>query len=380
MIDNLKISLQEFTGDFGNCKPIKSGSRWRNYILFRSSRSDAPLSVGYDKHSHRLNIKGSIRKWYFEDASTTNDLGAEQAKEAFEELAELLLISVEELRRGAITQCELGLNIPLRCPASVFTSTLVAYGTYQLERRDGSVTFYRTDNHRKKERLAQGRKPYKQKVACIYDKLSEIEYHRATQRELKKSSITTADHNILRIEFVLHNRQAFKSRKIGECSLLGGLLDNYDSLYLVWAREYKKLFFQPKLDRNSPNYPKSDRGIIDNLEENGYDKIIADLDNDPEFDKRKRTEARGILQATIALTTIRLEGDVNYHRVGLSAAIHKCLTRGQEELDWEIRDIREVVATLHARYLSTTAKKHIKSYRRLVLAEQGEIDNKGKKS
>lgn len=379
MLDNVKISLQEFTGDFDNCKPIKSGSRWRNYILFRSSRSDASLSVGYDKHSHRLNIKGSIRKWYFEDASTTNDLGAEQAKEAFEELAELLLISVEELRRGAITQCELGLNIPLHCPASVFTSTLVAYGTYPLERRDGSVTFYRTDNHRERERLAQGYKPYKQKIACIYDKLSEIEYHKASQRGLKKSSVTTADHNILRIEFVLHNRQAFKSRKIGECSVLGGLLDNYDSLYLVWAKEYQRLFFQPKLDRNSPNYPECDRGIIDRLSEEGYDKICTSLDSDPEFDKNSRAEARGLLRATIVLTAIRCDGDVAHQRVHLSVAIHKYLTRGQDHWGWKIRDLRKVISTLHARYLSTIDKRHYKSIRRLAIAEQGGIDNKGEK-
>lgn len=379
MLDNVKISLQEFAGDFDNCKPIKSGSRWRNYILFRSSCSNASLSVGYDKHSHRLNIKGSIRKWYFEDASTTNDLGAEQAKEAFEELAELLLISVEELRRGAITQCELGLNIPLRCPASVFTSTLVAYGTYQLERRDGSVTFYRTDNHRKRERLAQGRKPYQQKVACIYDKLSEVECHRARQRGLKKSSITTADHNILRIEFVLHNRQAFKSRKIGECSLLGGLLDNYDSLYLVWAREYQKLFFQPKLDRNSPNCPNSIRDVVDQLSEEGYSCMVSPPNHAPDHDAKSMADLRDMLRAIIAVSTSRTKGDSNYHRAGLSLAIYQYLLEGRKAWGWKVQAPLKVLQTLFGSNLNIRTNRYIKMIRRIALTEQGEIDNKGKK-
>lgn len=175
MIDNIKISLNGFTGSFDNCSLRPNAKEWVNYFLYRSNKSNAPLALGYHIPSHRLNIRGSIRKWYFEDTSSTQDLSIQQAKEAFEEVAELLLVSFEELRQGHITQCELGLNIPLRGSASVFTSTLVAYSTYDIEQRDGSVTFYRKDRYRDKERSSHKRNAWKQKVACIYDKLAEVE-------------------------------------------------------------------------------------------------------------------------------------------------------------------------------------------------------------
>ena len=110
MIDNIKISLNGFTGSFDNCSLRPNAKEWENYFLYRSNKSNAPLALGYHIPSHRLNIRGSIRKWYFEDTSSTQDLSIQQAKEAFEEVAELLLISFEELRQGHITQCELGLN------------------------------------------------------------------------------------------------------------------------------------------------------------------------------------------------------------------------------------------------------------------------------
>ena len=302
MIDNIKISLNGFTGSFDNCSLRPNAKEWENYFLYRSNKSNAPLALGYHIPSHRLNIRGSIRKWYFEDTSSTQDLSIQQAKEAFEEVAELLLISFEELRQGHITQCELGLNIPLRSSASVFTSTLVAYSTYEIEQRDGSVTFYRKDRYRDKERRSHKRNAWKQKVACIYDKLAEVASKSTTRKKDKQASVVAKAKNILRIEFIMPNRQAFKTHKIGHCSILGGLLDSYGYLYEVWAKEYKKLFFQSKLDRNSLYLAnEAERDIVDHLEKK--EQFFLTLEHFNDLSVQDRAQVKAQLQSIISLAT-----------------------------------------------------------------------------
>ena len=377
MIDNIKISLNGFTGSFDNCSLRPNAKEWENYFLYRSNKSNAPLALGYHIPSHRLNIRGSIRKWYFEDTSSTQDLSIQQAKEAFEEVAELLLISFEELRQGHITQCELGLNIPLRSSASVFTSTLVAYSTYEIEQRDGSVTFYRKDRYRDKERSSHKRNAWKQKVACIYDKLAEVESKSTTRKKDKQASVVAKVKNILRIEFIMPNRQSFKTHKIGHCSILGGLLDSYGYLYEVWAKEYKKLFFQPHLDRNSPYLAnEAERDIVAHLEK--QEQLFLALGHFNDLSVQAKAQVKAQLQSIISLATHRSSQNAASRKVGLSLDVHSYLSLGRKDFGWEIENFPLVTRTLFGSPLSKQALNITQSRINKVKREISR-NNKGKK-
>ena len=377
MIDNIKISLHGFTGSFENCSLRTSGGEWENFFLYRSNESDAPLALGYHVPSHRLNIRGSIRKWYFKDAYSIQDLSAQEAKEAFEEIAELLLVSLEELRLGNITQCELGLNIPLQCPTSVFTSTLVAYSTYDIEQRNGSVTFYRRDSYRDKERSAHKRNAWKQKVACIYDKIMEVKSKSTMRGKNKQATVIAKNHNILRIEFILPNRQAFKNHKIEQCSLLGGLLDSYGCLYEVWAKEYKKLFFQPQLDRNSLYLAnEAERDIVDHLEKQEQFFLILGYFND--LSVQARAQVKALLQSIISLATHRSSENATCRKVGLSLAVYRYLSAGRKDLGWKIENYPLVTRTLFGSPLSKQALNITRS-RINKSKREASRNNKGKK-
>ena len=381
MIDNIKISLCAFTGSFDNCRlrSHSKGKEWVNYYLLRSNKSNAPLALGYHIPSCRLNIRGSIRKWYFEDTSSTQDLSAQEAKDAIEEIAELLLISPEQLRQGNITQCELGLNIPLQCSASVFTSTLVAYSTYDIAQQNGSVTFYRRDSYRDKERSAYKRDAWKQKVACIYDKIAEVGSKSIARKKDKQAYLVAQAPGILRIEFILPNRQAFKNHKIGQCSTLGGLLDSYDCLYEVWAREYKKLFFQSKLDRDSIYLVnESEREIVNHLEK--VEPFFLALRHFKDLSVKERAQVKAELQSIISLATHTSNDNVVYRKVGLSLAVHEYLSLGRNLRGWEIKNFQLVSKILFGSPLSKQALNSIQRRRNRIKREVScSNNNKGKK-
>jgi hypothetical protein len=300
MIDWIKITLKDFTGNFEKCKREDDGVHkdtgliYENYTLpnHRQTPKQHRMKIARQAGSSKIYVKGSIRKWC-NHRDTFADLSANEFEETLKKLAEKLCIPFEELCRASFTQCEIGLNIRTRIPCYEIIPMVVRYGALKQTIAGGSAYF---------EGAAKKLK--------IYDKAKEIADNASgvrNRRTLKSVSNVMRKHNynLLRIEYTLRDRNSFAQYKLGHIKTVGDLIAHYSDLYEFWCRETNRItLFNPatKPDRNRLRKKEDyERGLL--LALHGFEKAI-EL-NEQNINKNKptasvsRSKALGKLLAVV---------------------------------------------------------------------------------
>lgn len=237
MIDGIKqyFSASQFKGNFDNCvlqEQKEDRTEWRLY----NPQNRSHMSI-WKYNNGVVTIKGSLRKWYFGNNSV-KDLTLVSCIEATNYLAERLGLSWESLCSAKISQVEFGLNIPISIPFSILSKKIVSYGTHRKRNvigkgitKENYGTIYFGEHKNKNE----------DKHDCefrlkIYDKYKEIE----DKRDFVDDTILP-DTNIMRIEFTADDKDTFKRKGLPRISNIQELIQNWQSLYELWAREVGRI-------------------------------------------------------------------------------------------------------------------------------------------
>lgn len=229
MVDNLKQHLLRFTGNFKNCKFIREEEKFIIYHLSRSKeKNDHKLRIKFYKLTNKVEISGSLRKWCFGKQSL-RDLTLSSFIMTLKKLAKVLNISIQELCRAGFTQCEIGLNIWVKCSCEDIISKIIDYHHLKRELREkGTLYFFGTS-----------------KKLIIYNKGDEIVDN--TQKSKRTSKAKTFEilkrkgYHFLRMEFKLYNQKSFKQHHLGYISTIGDLINNFSNLYEFWCAEISDL-------------------------------------------------------------------------------------------------------------------------------------------
>lgn len=260
MIDNIKITLRDFSGNLDNCKYIKEGKYDYFYFLSNSDSSKAArLLVRKNKVNGSLVISRSIRKWYFNKGSLL-DLTAKSFKRVMEKLAKDLNISFEELCQGKITQCEIGQNVRVKVPIAEIIPYLVDYG--HLERRqieNGTVYF----NGRVKKLI-------------VYDKVAEIAVRGIKAKKRALDILEEKGYHFLRIEFKLFYQKSFNQHNMGHISTVGDLIFNFFNLYEFWTHQINRIIVFPTIEKDIQNMTQKEQLIGDGLNHLGFEKFVEE--------------------------------------------------------------------------------------------------------
>lgn len=272
MVDRIKITLKNFSGNFDNCKLITNEEyikhpekkKYDNYVLRNNTSFDKhDLELSKSVKTGNVIIEGSIRRWHFNDASLL-DLKQDSFEKALRNIAKKLNISFEELKKGKITQCEIGLNIKVSIYAIDILPMVVNYS--QLDRipnweDQGTLYFDGTD-----------------KQAKLYAKPKEIadksSYGKQGQRKHAFERMRIKGNDFLRIEFTLKYQRSFNHHGMTYIRSLADLINNYSDLYYFWAKEANRFILLNKLDYQKKALTSKDKYIIDGLKNLGYEKFL----------------------------------------------------------------------------------------------------------
>lgn len=241
MTDGIKLyfTATQFKGNFDNCilqEQKEDRTEWRLY----NPQNRSHMSI-WRYNNGVVTIKGSVRKWYFGNNSV-KDLTLLQFIEATNHIAERLSMSWTNFRIAKVSQVELGLNIPISIPFSVLSKKIVSYGTHKKSnvigkgRTKGNYGTLYFGEHKSKYGDVDDNKHDCEFRLKIYDKCKEIE----DKRDFVDDTILP-DANIMRIEFTADDKDTFKRKGLPRISDINGLINNWHSLYELWAREVGRI-------------------------------------------------------------------------------------------------------------------------------------------
>ncbi len=293
MIDSIKITLKDFTGNFNNCREAKSKNVLKSPDEKEYYNYRLPNKTKFDKHSLKVtNVKGakinnvyligSLRKRANHKA-TFNDLTKDKFERTIRNLAKDLNISYKEIRRAEFTQCEIGANINMSYPAKEILRMVVAYSSLKRddENIDKGTLYFKTKGKSKNE----------SKRVKLYAKDLEIannsHWKKREHRDEAFARMRECGNHMLRIEFTLNFHSSFKSHQMGYIKTIGDLIDNYYDLYEFWTREVAKFVFYNRLDYSNTKPTPKEKYIIAGLEELGFEWFIDEYQN--VYSKEKKT-------------------------------------------------------------------------------------------
>lgn len=280
MIDSIKITLKDFSGNFDCCREISSKKvfanpnekEYGNYRLANKTKFDKhSLKVAHTKRTNTVHIVGSLRKRAYHKA-TFNDLTKHRFEQTIRSLAKDFNISYEEICKAEFTQCEIGANINMSYPAKEILHMVVAYSS--LKRDDKCINkgtlYFKTKGDPKNE----------SKRVKLYAKDLEIannsHWKKREQRDKAFARMRECGNNMLRIEFTLNFHSSFQSHQMGHIETIGDLIDNYYDLYEFWTREVAKFVFFNQLDCSNAKPTQKEKYIIVGLEELGFEWFVEE--------------------------------------------------------------------------------------------------------
>ncbi len=276
MVDKIRITLKDFSGNFENCKNITKKEfidfpdrkQYDNFVLRNGTELDKhDLSVSQAKKTKNKNvtIEGSIRKWNFNNA-TLLDLTQKSFEKALRNIAKELNVPFDELRQGQITQCEIGLNISVSIHAIDILPMVVDYAHFKrYANRIDEGTLYFIGSEKSAKLYAKPKE--------IADKSSIIKQEK---RRMAFKIMQDKGNDFLRIEFTLDDQNAFNHHKMKHIQNLGDLLDNYSDLYRFFVREIKRFVIFNKLSYQEEKLTPKERHIIFGLENFGYETFLEE--------------------------------------------------------------------------------------------------------
>lgn len=274
MVDRIRITLKNFSGDFENCKNITKKEfidypdrkQYDNFVLRNNTELDKhDLSVSQTMSTKKVVIEGSIRRWNFNNA-TLLDLTQISFERALRNIAKKLNISFEELRQGDVTQCEIGLNINVSIQAIDILPMVVNYAHLD----------------RKTEKIDEGTLYFigSEKSVKLYAKPKEIaDKSSIIKQEGRRNAFKIMQdkgNDFLRIEFTLDDQNAFNHHKMKHIQNLGDLLDNYSDLYRFFVREIKRFVIFNKLSYQDKKLTPKEKHIIYGLENFGFETFLEE--------------------------------------------------------------------------------------------------------
>lgn len=274
MVDRIKITLKDFSGNFENCENITKKEfieypdrkQYDNFVLRNKTELDRhDLSISKTKKTGIVTIEGSIRKWNYNNA-TLLDLTQTSFERALRNIAKDLNISFDELRQGNVTQCEIGMNVNVSIQAIDILPMVVNYAHIKryAERIDEG-TLYFIGSEKSAKLYAKPKE--------IADKSSIIKQER---RRIAFKIMQDKGNDFLRIEFTLDDQNAFNHHKMKHIQNLGDLLDNYSDLYRFFVREIKRFVIFNKLSYQEEKLTPKERHIIFGLENFGYETFLEE--------------------------------------------------------------------------------------------------------
>ena len=273
MVDRVKITLEDFSGNFENCKNITrkefieypDRKQYDNYVLPNKTKLDKHNLAISQSRKGTVTIKGSIRKWNFNNA-TLLDLTRKSFEKALQNIAKELNIPFDELRRGNVTQCEIGLNVNVSIQAIDILPMVVDYAHFKryADRIDEGTLYF--IGHEKRAKLYA-------KPKEIADKSSIIKQE---GRRNAFKIMQDKGNDFLRIEFTLNDQNALNHHKMKHIQNLGDLLDNYSDLYSFFVREVKRFVLFSKLSYQEKKLTPKTKRIIYGLENFGYETFLEE--------------------------------------------------------------------------------------------------------
>lgn len=249
MIDNLTITIE----DSGLKREDLNGFSFAKGYPIKSKIDSFELTVKYyysqKTNKVKVEIRGSLRKWFFGEYST-EDLKPIEFKKAIKKIAKELKIHYEKFCKGTVTQCEIGLNVKTSIPPITLNSLIIAPEkcTTIACSKDGNIETitYRNNNY---------------DITC-YDKGKEI---------MEKSDKKSDQHNNIRnqmsqgiyyyrIEVMLKNKKTFEKVGLKGMNTIGALIDNFEELLYFWGETYllfnmKKLITWKDKNVSKEKYP-----------------------------------------------------------------------------------------------------------------------------
>ena len=315
MIDRIRITLRNFSGNFENCKNITKKEfidypdrkQYDNFVLRNNTELDKhDLSVSQTMSTKKVVIEGSIRRWNFNNA-TLLDLTQTSFERALRNIAKELNISYEELRQGDVTHCEIGLNINVSIQAIDILPMVVNYAHF--ERHAGRIdegTLYFIGSEKKAKLYAKPKE--------IADKSSIIKQE---GRRNAFKIMQDKGNDFLRIEFTLDDQNAFNHHKMKHIQNLGNLLDNYSDLYRFFVREIKRFVIFNKLSYQEEKLTPKERHIIYGLENFGFEMFLEEyraerIESAKTLDSKKSAKSDVFKDVVAILKKYASEEDYNF--------------------------------------------------------------------
>ena len=260
MIDNVKITLRNFSGNLDNCKYIKEGKYDYFYFLSSSDSSKAArLLVRKNKVTGNLVISRSVRKWYFNNGSLL-DLTAKSFTRVMKKLAKDLNISFAELCQGKITQCEIGQNVRVKVPVTEIIPNLVDYGHLERKQIENGTVYF---NGRVKKLI-------------VYDKVAEIAVKGIKRKKYALSILEERGYHFLRIEFKLFYQKSFNQHQMSHISTVGDLIIYFSDLYKFWTHQINRIIVFPKIENDFQNMTQREQLIGIGLNHMGFEKFVEE--------------------------------------------------------------------------------------------------------
>lgn len=259
MIDNIKITLADFSGNFNKCVFLTEGEYDDFYMLpSHGNLSPSALFIRQNRETKKVVIVRSIRKWYY-NKGTLLDLTSVSFVKAMKLLAEDLSIPMSELCEGKISQCEIGQNVRMSFPATEILPQIVGYGRLKKFKRIKDETLYYNGSAKK---------------LIIYDKLAEISAKgKASQKRAMRTLRNTGNY-FLRIEFKLYDHESFKQHHMGYINTVGDLITSYRNLYEFWTWQIGHLVFSMPIKMDMRYMKKKEYLIGLGIKYLGYEQFV----------------------------------------------------------------------------------------------------------
>jgi len=262
MIDNIKIILKDFSGNFSNCVLQPNTNEdgldlYDNYQLTSLNvRNRAKLEIKHNKSTDIITVTGSLRKWFLGE-NTLLDLRRISLEKTLFKLGEKLNIPLSELYDASFTQIELGQNVKVGIPVHKLKSGVVKYGSHYENTAYGS---YDTTGY-----FSASKKQFK-----IYDKLIDIS--RYNTKDKKYAMRTLRKHNVhfARLEFTLYNKSSRDVNLIRHIEKIGHLVEYYHDLWSYWKKEAKRLIVESRVDVKTNSIKRKDAVLGMWLNRMGY--------------------------------------------------------------------------------------------------------------
>jgi len=318
MIDKIRITIENFTGNFDNCvkkitrkKAVEQTEiRYNNYLLKKELQAyPYPLKVRQDTKTGKVRIIGSIRRWY-NHRYYYHDLSSTQLADAISEIATALNIPLDEICNAKFSQCEIGQSVRTKYPVGEIVTAMVKHGI--AERTQYATTVYFNNKG------FNDKPPQRVKSIKIYDKSREHAKH-GNERQVKLTKhLEKIGVYFMRAETTLYDHQAFIDNDLGHIRTVGDLINNYPCLFEYWTREISRFVVFTAIDTNK-KMSKKERLVATELEELGYElsleKALKLCANKHQRSK-KRKEREDVIKKYQSKTEYRkqlLDADVLRH-------------------------------------------------------------------